>query len=444
MKRLLLTLLLLLALARPAFADKGALSLLLDAESLAYLHEVGAPLFEAAGLAEGRVRIHIVAGNEVNAFVASNRDMYFFTGLIARASSATEVVGVMAHETGHIQGRHLFRAAQHGENLTLPTILGSVVGIGAMVAGAGQAGQAIFVGSQAAGLSSNLRFSRSQEQQADQIGVTLLQDTGYPISGLVSFFEKLKKEESLYSKTPPAYLLTHPLTTGRMEFVKLEGQKRQPNGGARHPDDARFRRVQAKLFALSNPPARTLRKYMRDTSVEARYAKAIAQALLAKRKEADDMVNQLLAESPDDAFFHELKAQIAQDHGDMALARTHFQKAVERAPLPLLRLQLAEVKVEQGDIDDALRDLLPVRDKMPDWPRVHQRLGMAYGKLGKLGLSHLSLAEASFLVGNKADTTYHLKVADENLAATDAEAKKRLKELQEDVERRDEDTWQNP
>src|SRR5690606_12841825 len=143
-------------------------------------------------------RIHIIADDTVNAFVVSQQDMFFHTGLLIAAETPDEVRGVMAHELGHIHGTHLVRLRNAMDQVAVPPIISSELGLGAAMAGAADAATAIFVGGLAAGQSALLQFSRSQEQQADQIAVRLLNETENTTKGLHDFFNRLKTNEILY------------------------------------------------------------------------------------------------------------------------------------------------------------------------------------------------------------------------------------------------------
>ncbi|MBI1362788.1 MAG: M48 family metalloprotease [Proteobacteria bacterium] len=434
-KHVALTALLLLLTVSPLSAqDEERMTLLVDAETESYFRHIAEPLLKHMDLHSEEIRYHIVLSDQINAFVASARDVYFMTGLINKADNPDEVLGVLAHELGHMQGRHLFRAAVMQDEYKIPAILAGVLGAGAVIAGAPQAGGAILVGAQAAGVSNLLRFTRSQEQQADQIGLDTLLAAGYTPIGMESFFKKLRTDEVLYTKTPPSYLLTHPSPAQRQDFLANAVQQAEGKN-LTHLPQAPFDRIKAKLYALSETPARVLRKYQHDKSFAGRYAVAIANARLAKFDDAMQDVNALMKEQPDDPYLYELKGQILQDIGSLDEALPLLEKALSYEPdMPLLRFEVGELLLQQDKVDEALPILQTVRNSMPDWARLHYLLGVAYGKKGLLSLSHLSLAESSLLQGLRDDAKYHVQLAEHYLDKKDTAAAEKLALMKEALE----------
>jgi len=435
MKRILAALLVALAfVTAPTSHGQERLTLLIDAETGNYLQTMAAPLLEHMNLHDAQLRYHIVSSDQVNAFVASARDVYFMTGLINKADTPDEVMGVLAHELGHLQGRHLFRASVQQDELRIPSIIAGVLGAGAVIAGAPQAGSAILIGAQAAGVSNLLRFTRAQEQQADQIAVNALQASGYSPAGMESFFKKLRTDEVLYTRTPPPYLLTHPSPAQRQDFL-ANAVAKSAGSAVNTLSQPEFDRIKAKLYALSESPTRVIRKYQADTSFAGRYALSIAYARQAKFDKAMPLLDELLNSAPDDAYLLELKSQILQDEGKATEALELMEQALSLKPDEVLfRYQKAELLLQLEQSDKALPILLTVRNDMPDWARLHYLLGLTYGKLGKLSLSHISLAESSLLQGLKDDALYHVQLAEHHLNQSDKAAQEKLSLMKQALE----------
>ena len=147
-------------------------SLIRDAEIEATLQQMAGPILDAAGLGRDAVRIYIVNDNQLNAFVAGGMNLFLNTGLIMRTEHAGQLAGVMAHETGHIAGGHLSRVGGAQRRAAAEMILATVLGAAAMVA---PPGAAIITGGQSYAQNNLMRFSRGQEQAADQAGVGYLE-----------------------------------------------------------------------------------------------------------------------------------------------------------------------------------------------------------------------------------------------------------------------------
>lgn len=404
-------------------------SVLADAESTQWLTEQAKPLLRMSGVSDESV-CRIINSSEVNAFVAPDKSINFFTGLIEKADTEAELIAVLAHEIGHIKGQHHFRISQQAEQLTLPTILSGIAGIGASVAGAPQVGTALILGGQAAATSNLLRYSRTQEREADIIAFDLLQDSGQSVQGLVDFFDVIKQGELLYSRRPPAYLLSHPLTGERIDAAR-NFLKNNPMPELKH-DSRPFWQMKARLFALTHTPAETLRKFPAvDKTNQALYARAIAYAIQGKSKDGIALMQELLTRNENNPYFHDMLGQIYVDSGEVEKGTVAFEKALKLKPeLHLTRLQMAQAYLALEELDSAYNAFSIVRQKLPKWPSVWHGLGITYGKKGLIGESHLALAEESFLKGDIIQAKFHVKAAQEHESSMGDAAKRWLKEVQ--------------
>src|SRR5688572_11939334 len=210
-------------LAQPlsAAAQGRSLPLIRDAEIEATIRAYAEPVFKAAGLDAAAIKVHLINDNRINAFVTAGMNMFLNTGLLIRADRPNQVIGVIAHETGHISGAHLVRIQDELRNATIQSILAMIAGIGAGVA-TGNAG----VGAGAMMLGQNvaqrniLKYSRTQEAAADQAGMKFLDATQQSSRGMLEFFEKLEGQIFLNTGSQDPYLQTHPLTRDRVDSVQ--------------------------------------------------------------------------------------------------------------------------------------------------------------------------------------------------------------------------------
>ncbi len=214
--------------APAALAQGRSISLIRDAEIEATLLMFLTPLLEASGLGAGSVRIYIVNDEQLNAFVAGGMNLFLNTGLIMRTENPSQLIGVMAHETGHIAGGHLTRVSTPQNKATAEAILGAVLGAATAAIGAPGLGTAIIAGGQQFAQQGLMRFSRGQEQAADQAGVTYLARAGLSARGLAEFFHVLENQTVLAVSGANPWLMSHPLTRDRITFVE--------NWVADHPD----------------------------------------------------------------------------------------------------------------------------------------------------------------------------------------------------------------
>ncbi|MED5206270.1 MAG: M48 family metalloprotease, partial [Pseudomonadota bacterium] len=298
----------------------AAQSILRDAETEAFLDEISAPLVEAAGLEPETVDIVLINDPSINAFVAGGQIVYIHSGLIDAADTAEEVQGVIAHELGHITGGHILRYGEGMASASRISLLSLIAGIGAALAGAGEAAMGIMAAGQQAAMGKFLAFSRTQESSADFAGAEYLSKAGISGRGSLAFFGKLLNQEYRYgySQSDEAgFYRTHPLSGDRISALR-EVYEKDPawDRPANARNQANFERVKAKLVGYIAKPSATLRDYPEsDRTVPALYARAYAYHQNARVDRALDAADQLLAKDPDDPYFLELKGQVLLESG---------------------------------------------------------------------------------------------------------------------------------
>lgn len=399
------------------------ISFIRDAEIENTIRAYAAPLFKAAHLEPSAIRIFLVRDSSLNAFVAGGQKLFINTGLLMRSEHAGQVIGVIAHETGHIAGGHLSRTHAELENASAQNILAYVLGGAAMIAtGRGDIGSAIIMGGQEMGRRSLLKYSRTQESAADQAALGLLDATGQSARGLLEFLEILGDQELLSVKQQDPYVRTHPLSRERISFLR-DHLSRSPNTERPPAADLqeRHRRMRAKLHAFLEPIALTLRRYgPSDTSLEARYARAVAYYRKPDLARALPLIEGLIADYPEDPFFHELKGQMLYENGRPAEALESYRTAVRLLPnSALLRRGLAQVQLEINDaelLEPAVANLRAALQLESDSSFTWRQLAIAYGRQGRMGQSSLALAEEAMLKGIRADALHHAGRAGKLLA----------------------------
>ena len=397
------------------------MSLIRDAEIEDTIRAYAAPLLEAAGLGGDSVKLHIVNDPNINAFVAGGPNLFLSSGMLAAAEDPGEIIGVIAHEIGHIAGGHLVRTRDAIENASAEMILATVLAAGAIIAGQGEVGSAIVSGGQAMAQQSFLRYSRAQEESADQAAIRLLERTGQSPEGLLRMFQRLEERERLSMGQVNGYARTHPLTRERIRFVRDRMAEASGTGDAT-PEAARVahRRMVAKLKGFLDSPEATLRAYPdEDESVEARYARAIAYYQIPDLNQSLAALDALLADYPDDPWFHELKGQVLFENGHVREAVAPYSQAVAlKKDSALLRLGLARAQIESGDaaqMASAIEHLEAASRLEPKEPQHWYQLGIARGRAGERATSSLAFAEAAYLRGDAQTALHHASVAAEGL-----------------------------
>jgi len=395
------------------------ISLIRDAEIENTIRLYATPVFRAAGLEPDDIHIHLVKDNTLNAFVAGGQRLFINTGLLLKSTSANQIIGVIAHETGHISGGHLSRLQKALEDSSVPMILSMLLG-GAVIIGTGRGdvGGAIIAGGQSIAVRNFLQYSRTQESSADQSALRFLDASGQSAQGLLEFMETLRDQELLSTSRQDPYVRSHPLTRDRITTI-TEHVAHSPHTDTQGPPEYRimFERMKAKLYAYVNPLGRTIRVYKEsDNSVASRYARTMAYYRKPDLDKALPLIDGLIAEFPDDPYFHELKGQINFENGRPAEALVSYQRAVDLSPDSyLIRRDLARVQIEMNDpelIEPAIENLRTTLAKDPFSAFTWRQLAIAYGRKGDKGRSSLALAEEA-LINHKPDiASYHAGLAE--------------------------------
>lgn len=379
-----------------------------DTEIEADIRTMVTPIWRAASLEPSALHVYLIEDKQLNSFVAGGQNEFINTGLIMRAETPNQLLGVLAHETGHIAGGHLTRAQEAMRNASIEGIIAMVLGAAASVVG--RSGAAL-LGAEGVAQRAFMRYSVTQEASADQAALTFLDRAGQSARGLLQFFQILQGEELLSGVRQDPYLRTHPLTSQRIEYVRNHVEHSRfsdvPDTSA---NVEMLKRIKVKLGAFTAPPSSTLAAYPEsDQSVLARYARAIAYYRVPKLEKALPIVDGLIRDYPNDPYFRELKGQMLFENGRIAEAAAPYEEAVRLAPgAPLLRISLAQVYVESSDpkvnkraiayLNDALRS----EDKeTTGW----HLLATAYGRDNQFGMAALALAEEGLSAGKKKDAT---------------------------------------
>jgi predicted Zn-dependent protease len=399
---------LILALLAPASAS--AQSMIRDTEVEGMIHDWSAPTLTAMGLNPEEIEILLVNDPSLNAFATRGRIMGLNTGLILQTGTPNELLGVIAHEAGHIKNRHLLRDGAQNAGMQ-PFLMTMALGALAAIAGEPGAGAMLMANSQYFGTLSALRYMQSQEGEADISGARALEAAGESGRGLVDFFENFRSQEVFSDARRYPYFRSHPLSGQRIEALRRPVEAASNYGRTDSPERLAEHAIMiAKIHAFMDPPTTTLRTYREsDVSYPARYARAIAWYRDGQTERAIAAVDALLTEQPDNPYLWELRGQILFEEGRPADAIESHQKAVTLKPdAPLLRINLAHALIETNDsarLDRAVDELKRASAREPENTMAWRLLSQAYATQGKEGEARLATAEAYFAAGNVEQAT---------------------------------------
>jgi len=392
------------AILAPAWAS--AQTIIRDTEIEAILRKNADPIFQAAGLEPKSIKLHIVGDKELNAFVTQGQQVFLHTGLIQETETPNQLIGVIAHETGHIAGSHIARQGEMMRAGMRPMLLTMGLGLAAALAGSPDGAVALLASSTQFGMLNVLKHSRGQEGSADQAAAGYLERAGYSGKGLVSFFDKFRFQEVFSEARRYAYFRGHPLSSQRISA--LEGRvQRSPHYEKVDSQDAMAEHalMKAKLDAFLNPPTQTFVKYKeKDTSFAARYARAIAYYRASEAGHALRAIDALLLDQPNNPYLHELKGQVLFENGRVAESEAPHRRSVELKPdAPLLRVNLGRTLVALDDKArnaEAIAELQRVVAVDSEMFEAWRLLAQAYDRTGEPGRARLASAEAHFSVND--------------------------------------------
>jgi predicted Zn-dependent protease len=395
-----------------AQSPEAGLPIIRDAEIEQLLRDYTGPILRAAGLAQQNVRVVIINDRSFNAFVVDGRRIFMNVGALIDANAPNEIIGVLAHETGHIAGGHLARIREELANAQTAAIVAMLIGIGATIAGArsqsgvGSVGVAAMQAPQSVLQRTLLSYVRAQEEQADKAGVKFLTATGQSPKGMYDTFKRFADKIEFQTRYIDPYLQTHPMPKERMEALAAIATA-SPYWNRKDPPELQQRHdlMRAKLSGFIERADTVARRYpASDTSMAARYARAISTYRHGDYRVALSQIDGLIQAQPNNPYFHELKGQVLMENGRAAEAIAPLRHAVSLAPgATLIQLLLGQALVavnEPRHMDEAIALLRTAVTREPDMPDGYSQLAMAYGRKGNLAEADLAAAQAAFARGD--------------------------------------------
>ena len=402
-------------LATTPAAAQG-IPLVRDTETENLLKDYSRPIFKAAGLGS-HITMRIVKHESFNAFVVDGLNVFINTGTLLQAKTPNEVIGVIAHETGHIKGGHLAALRTRIARDQTKAMLLMVLGIGAMIGGAaaggdtaremGGLGTGVMLGGQEMLMRSLLGERRQQESAADQAGLTYLEATKQSGRGMLETFEGFAQQEYVSATYQDPFVRSHPVASDRIAKLR-ELVAKSPYVNAKDPPELQHRHdmVRAKVSGYLEAPQVVFNRYpASDVSLPARYARAIARNCSGRCDQAMTEVDALIREKPDNPYFWEIKGNFYYWSGKHREAIPALRKALQLAggSESLMQVELAQAMLGTEDkavLDDAMSLLKRAISTDPNHATSHHLLGTAYARKGLYPQAELAASLAHFAEGN--------------------------------------------
>jgi predicted Zn-dependent protease len=393
--------------------EKGP-PVLRDTEAEQLLRDYTRPVLRAAGLEKQNIQIVIINESAFNAFVADGRRIFVNYGAIMQSETPNQIIGVLAHETGHLAGGHLAKFREQLAQAQTQLIIAMLLGAGAMVAGARSgagggltnAGAAAFSAPQEVIRRTLLSYQRQQEENADRAGVKFLTATGQSAKGMYETFKRFTNDSLFAARGADPYVQSHPMPIERV--AALEEMARSSPYWDKKDDPAlqlRHDMMRAKVSGFMERQDTVYRRYpLSNDSLPARYARAITTYLHGDLRSALTQIDGLIQQQPNNPYFYELRGQALMDGGKPAEAIAPLRKAVQLSHnAPLIEMLLGQALVASDNkayTEEAITILRAAVGRETEAPLGYMELAMAYGRKGDFAEADLASAQAAYLRGD--------------------------------------------
>ena len=419
MRYLFLQKLVFISLFSVTIAQSALAGLIRDTELETGLQTLAAPLMRAAGYAPNAISIRIIIDSSYNAFVAGERIIYVHSGLMLNAQSAEEILGVIAHELGHLKAGHVPRRDEALRDAGTASTLAAIAAIALAAGGApNDAAVGLMVGGADQAQRKMLRSFRYDEAVADELGLEYLDKAGITSAGLEQMMRRMAAQRALPESRQSQYYQTHPDSAQRLavyqDHARQGGNKSAPLSAN---DTNLMNRLVAKLRAYSEPAYSILRQTAKTDSADAIYSHAIAQYRRGDLATAITLMDQLCTANPDDPFYHEFRGDILLSMAKADAAAAAYETALRFRPdSPQILVNLGRALIATNDkkrLSRAIEAISAAQRAEPKWAFIRRQLAIAYGRNGDIAAADLALAEEAILLG---DTKQAVRMAKRVLA----------------------------
>lgn len=381
---------------------RGSAPLINDPLLVQYINQLGMRLVSHANSVKTPFHFFLINNDEINAFAFFGGNVVLHSALFRYADNESQLASVMAHEISHVTQRHLARAMEDQKKnapLTWVGALGSIL----LAMASPQAGMAALSGTLAGTQQGMISFTQQNEQEADRIGIQVLQRSGFDPQAMPTFLEKLL-DQSRYSSRPPEILLTHPLPESRLSDARNRANQMRPVVVQSSED---FYMAKARTLGMYNSGRNQLTSDLLDSwskgNIREQRASTYGRALQAmgndKWDEARKLLQPLLVAEPANTWYLDLSTDIDLGQNKTADAINRLKNAPELKQNPVLQLNLANAYVQAKQPAQAATILNRYTFSHPDDSNGWDLLAQAEAALGNRDQELAARAEVMALVG---------------------------------------------
>jgi len=370
-----------------------------------YINEVGNKVAAQTNEGEHDFTFFVVEDHRINAFALPGGYIGVHTGLLEATRSEDELAGVLAHEVAHVTQRHIARAIHASSRQSL---LSTAIMLGAILAGVAggssdvmQAGMVVAQGTAA---QQQINFTRSNEHEADRVGIAALADAGFDPYGMASFFDVMSRQNTRApDERAPAFLMTHPVTAARI----AEARDRARGYPQIRSDDSisySIAKVRTIVNRFDTPKEAVAhfenRPYQNQNEIE-RYGRLLAYMRDDSYRKALDIVENLMDRNPKVIAYHIALGDVQVALGRHNEAIDTFEDAIALFPrnVPLV-IAYGERLLDLKQPEKAHALLLDLLNNVPPTPDQIRLIARAASEAGESAESLYYLSEYRLMIGD--------------------------------------------
>ena len=376
-----------------------------DPQITEYINEIGSRIAAQTNDGDHEFTFFVVDDPRINAFALPGGYIGVHTGLIDASRSEDELAGVLAHEIAHVTQRHIARSIHANSR---QSILSTALMLGALIlaatGGSGDALQAGMAVAQGTAAQQQINFTRSNEHEADRIGIGALAEAGFDPHGMASFFEVMSRQQlSAPDTRMPEFLRTHPVSSDRIAEARARAQEypRVQSNDSTNYGIARARlRVESYDTSEQAVEYYERRDYEHQTDIE-RYGRAVAYQRAGRDLEAERIFNELAANDKKVIAYHIGLGQTQLRLEQYATGRQTFDRAIELFPrnVPLV-IHYGELLLQLDRADQAHMMLLDLMNNVPPTPEQVRLIARAASAAGDNAEAYYYLSEYRLMTGD--------------------------------------------
>jgi predicted Zn-dependent protease len=369
-----------------------------DPDVVAYVNAIGKRILATLPQQPFQYQFHVIKEDVYNAFATPAGHIFVYSGLIEAMDEEEELAGILGHEISHVYCRHISQMIERQKKMGWASLAGIAAGILLGVGGAGEAAQAVTMGSQAAVQSSQLAYSREDEMQADQFGVKFITQAGYSAEGLLKILKKIRGKTWFGSDQVPTYMMTHPAVEDRIAYISswLESYNASHKPIPLVNEDE-FNRIHTQIETRFGDEATVLSRLEADVARNpedplAHYRYVLILARVGKRQEAVQQMRIALTKRAFDPYILRDLGWIYFLDGQFPQALKTLQSACSMlAEDPECSFYLGRTQLEMGNLAEASDNFLTLTRQFPQFAEAYYYLGQSLGQQEQLGDAHYYL-----------------------------------------------------